>query len=70
MHNYQIIPYPIYYLFYLSEITYLFIRHPLKSVKVMHAVALRTEATLNGGEAPANLGQAFKVTIIYSYLMA
>ncbi|XP_042436847.1 plastidial pyruvate kinase 2-like [Zingiber officinale] len=35
-------------------------KYPLKAVKVMHTVALRTEATLNGGEAPANLGQAFK----------
>lgn len=36
-------------------------RFPLKAVKVMHTVALRTEATISGGEMPANLGQAFKV---------
>ncbi|CAL9128322.1 unnamed protein product [Musa textilis] len=35
-------------------------KYPLKAVKVMHSVALRTEATMNGGERPANLGQAFK----------
>ncbi|GFY81871.1 plastidic pyruvate kinase beta subunit 1 [Actinidia rufa] len=35
-------------------------KFPLKAVKVMHTVALRTEATLVGGEAPSNLGQAFK----------
>ncbi|KAK7823466.1 plastidial pyruvate kinase 2 [Quercus suber] len=32
----------------------------LSAVKVMHTVALRTEATISGGEMPANLGQAFK----------
>lgn len=36
-------------------------RFPLKAVKVMHTVALRTEATMSGGETPANLGQVFKV---------
>ncbi|GFZ06410.1 plastidic pyruvate kinase beta subunit 1 [Actinidia rufa] len=35
-------------------------KFPLKAVKVMHTVALRTEATLVGGETPSNLGQAFK----------
>lgn len=43
----------------------------MKAVKVMHTVALRTEATILGGELPANLGKAFKVrehTIIYSFL--
>ncbi|XP_026660944.1 plastidial pyruvate kinase 2-like [Phoenix dactylifera] len=35
-------------------------KNPLKAVKVMHTVALRTEATMVGGETPANLGQAFK----------
>ncbi|WOK91395.1 plastidial pyruvate kinase 2 [Canna indica] len=35
-------------------------KYPLKAVKVMHNVALRTEAALKGGETPANLGQAFK----------
>ncbi|XP_050254688.1 plastidial pyruvate kinase 2 isoform X2 [Quercus robur] len=35
-------------------------KFPLKAVKVMHTVALRTEATISGGEMPANLGQAFK----------
>ncbi|XP_010924790.2 plastidial pyruvate kinase 2 [Elaeis guineensis] len=35
-------------------------KYPLKAVKVMHTVALRTEATMVRGEAPANLGQAFK----------
>lgn len=36
-------------------------RFPLKAVKVMHTVALRTEATIAGGTMPPNLGQAFKV---------
>lgn len=36
-------------------------RFPLKAVKVMHTVALRTEATIAGGVMPPNLGQAFKV---------
>ncbi|EEC71813.1 hypothetical protein OsI_04452 [Oryza sativa Indica Group] len=35
-------------------------KFPLKAVKVMHTVALRTEATMSGGETPANLGQVFK----------
>ncbi|KAG8055975.1 hypothetical protein GUJ93_ZPchr0001g32790 [Zizania palustris] len=35
-------------------------KFPLKAVKVMHTVALRTEASISGGEAPANLGQVFK----------
>ncbi|KAL5999070.1 putative protein kinase [Asimina triloba] len=35
-------------------------KFPLKAVKVMHTVALRTEATIGGGEKPANLGQVFK----------
>lgn len=35
-------------------------KYPLKAVKVMHTVALRTEATIVGGEKPANLGHAFK----------
>ncbi|XP_068666255.1 plastidial pyruvate kinase 2-like [Aristolochia californica] len=35
-------------------------KFPLKAVKVMHTVALRTEATMMGGEKPSNLGQAFK----------
>ncbi|KAH0978839.1 hypothetical protein GBA52_006016 [Prunus armeniaca] len=35
-------------------------KFPLKAVKVMHTVALRTEATILGGELPANLGKAFK----------
>ncbi|KAK1286794.1 Plastidial pyruvate kinase 2 [Acorus calamus] len=35
-------------------------KFPLKAVKVMHTVALRTEDTMVGGERPANLGQAFK----------
>ncbi|KAK1320263.1 Plastidial pyruvate kinase 2 [Acorus calamus] len=35
-------------------------KFPLKAVKVMHTVALRTEDTMVGGEKPANLGQAFK----------
>ncbi|XP_050254693.1 plastidial pyruvate kinase 2-like isoform X2 [Quercus robur] len=37
-----------------------YFRFPLKAVKVMHTVALRTEATISGSEMPANLGQAFK----------
>lgn len=36
-------------------------KYPLKAVKVMHTVALRTEATVVGGEKPENLGQAFKM---------
>ncbi|KAL7147394.1 hypothetical protein ABFS83_06G104500 [Erythranthe nasuta] len=35
-------------------------KFPLKAVKVMHTVALRTEATIVGAETPSNLGQAFK----------
>ncbi|KAJ0971848.1 hypothetical protein J5N97_019807 [Dioscorea zingiberensis] len=35
-------------------------KYPLKAVKVMHTVSLRTEATIIGGEKPENLGQAFK----------
>ncbi|XP_009794471.1 plastidial pyruvate kinase 2 [Nicotiana sylvestris] len=35
-------------------------KFPLKAVKVMHTVSLRTEATIVGGETPPNLGQAFK----------
>lgn len=35
-------------------------KFPLKAAKVMHTVALRTEATLAGGQKPVNLGQAFK----------
>uniref|UniRef100_A0A169WB88 Pyruvate kinase n=1 Tax=Daucus carota subsp. sativus TaxID=79200 RepID=A0A169WB88_DAUCS len=35
-------------------------KFPLKAVQVMHAVSLRTEATIVGGEAPPNLGKAFK----------
>lgn len=35
-------------------------KFPLKAVKVMHTVSLRTEATMVGGEMPPNLGQAFK----------
>jgi pyruvate kinase len=35
-------------------------KFPLKAVKVMHTVSLRTEATMADGGAPPNLGQAFK----------
>lgn len=35
----------------------------MKAVKVMHTVALRTEATITGGETPPNLGQVFKVSL-------
>ncbi|KAJ7222880.1 hypothetical protein O6H91_Y465500 [Diphasiastrum complanatum] len=35
-------------------------KYPLKAVKVMHTVAMRTEATLPKEQPPANLGQAFK----------
>ncbi|MCL7026124.1 hypothetical protein MKW94_029218 [Papaver nudicaule] len=35
-------------------------KFPLKAVKVMHTVSLRTEATMVGSEAPPNLGRAFK----------
>ncbi|KAJ6808968.1 plastidial pyruvate kinase 2 [Iris pallida] len=34
-------------------------KFPLKAVKVMHTVALRTEATITESEKPTNLGQAF-----------
>ncbi|MQL84959.1 hypothetical protein Taro_017480 [Colocasia esculenta] len=36
-------------------------KFPLKAVKVMHTVALRTEATMVGGQTPGNLGKTFKV---------
>jgi len=39
----------------------------LKAVKVMHTVALRTEATIPGGETPADLGQAFKVCHLHFF---
>ncbi|KAK1577743.1 hypothetical protein Q3G72_024439 [Acer saccharum] len=35
-------------------------KFPLKAVKVMHTVSLRTEATIPRGTMPPNLGQAFK----------
>ncbi|KAI3735365.1 hypothetical protein L6452_14861 [Arctium lappa] len=35
-------------------------KFPLKAVKVMHTVSLRTEASIVGGVTPSNLGQAFK----------
>ncbi|KAL9690544.1 hypothetical protein QQ045_010946 [Rhodiola kirilowii] len=35
-------------------------KFPLKAVKVMHTVSLRTEATIASGQMPTNLGQAFK----------
>ncbi|KAL8534499.1 hypothetical protein ACS0TY_010496 [Phlomoides rotata] len=35
-------------------------KFPLKAVKVMHTVSLRTEATIVGAQTPPNLGQAFK----------
>ncbi|WVY96975.1 hypothetical protein V8G54_029126 [Vigna mungo] len=35
-------------------------KFPLKAVKVMHTVALRTEATLTGGQLPPNIGNVFK----------
>ncbi|KAF8020351.1 hypothetical protein BT93_G0910 [Corymbia citriodora subsp. variegata] len=35
-------------------------KFPLKAVKVMHTVSLRTEATIAAGEMPSNLGQVFK----------
>ncbi|XP_043717024.1 plastidial pyruvate kinase 2 [Telopea speciosissima] len=35
-------------------------KFPLKAVKVMHTVSLRTEATVVKSEQPPNLGQAFK----------
>ncbi|KAM7272687.1 hypothetical protein ACFE04_027350 [Oxalis oulophora] len=35
-------------------------KFPLKAVKVMHTVALRTEAAIAGSEMPLNLGQVFK----------
>ncbi|XP_057446138.1 plastidial pyruvate kinase 2-like isoform X2 [Lotus japonicus] len=35
-------------------------KFPLKAVKVMHTVALRTEATISGGQMPPNIGQVFK----------
>jgi hypothetical protein len=53
-----------FYIFYL-----VFYRYPLKAVKVMHTVALRTEATIVGGEKPENLGQAFKVRKLSIYTL-
>ncbi|KAL0321503.1 UNVERIFIED_CONTAM: Plastidial pyruvate kinase [Sesamum calycinum] len=35
-------------------------KFPLKAVKVMHTVSLRTEATMVGAQTPADLGRAFK----------
>uniref|UniRef100_A0A7C9DJA3 Pyruvate kinase n=1 Tax=Opuntia streptacantha TaxID=393608 RepID=A0A7C9DJA3_OPUST len=35
-------------------------KFPLKAVKVMHTVSLRTEATLVNAQAPRDLGQTFK----------
>lgn len=35
-------------------------KYPLKAVRVMHTVAMRTEATMPETQAPANLGKAFK----------
>ncbi|KAK4431392.1 Plastidial pyruvate kinase [Sesamum alatum] len=35
-------------------------KFPLKAVKVMHTVSLRTEATMVGAQTPADLGQALK----------
>nr|AFK40594.1 unknown [Lotus japonicus] len=35
-------------------------KFPLKAVKVMHTVALRTEASIPGGQMPPNIGQVFK----------
>ena len=45
----------------LNDLVRLPCRFPLKAVKVMHAVSLRTEVTLVGSPMPPNLGQAFKV---------
>ncbi|RYR56080.1 hypothetical protein Ahy_A05g021885 isoform A [Arachis hypogaea] len=42
-------------------------KYPLKAVKVMHTVALRTEATIPGGQMPPNIGQVFKFSCIVSY---
>ncbi|KAL3650530.1 hypothetical protein CASFOL_006933 [Castilleja foliolosa] len=35
-------------------------KFPLKAVKVMHTVSLRTEASIVGAQTPPNLGRAFK----------
>ncbi|RDX63475.1 Plastidial pyruvate kinase 2, partial [Mucuna pruriens] len=35
-------------------------KFPLKAVKVMHTVALRTEATIQSSQLPPNIGQVFK----------
>eukprot|EP00270_Netrium_digitus_P016495 TRINITY_DN592_c0_g1_i1.p1 TRINITY_DN592_c0_g1~~TRINITY_DN592_c0_g1_i1.p1 ORF type:complete len:634 (+),score=149.18 TRINITY_DN592_c0_g1_i1:27-1904(+) len=35
-------------------------KYPLKAVRVMHTVALRTEATMPATQAPPNLGRVFK----------
>jgi pyruvate kinase len=35
-------------------------KYPLKAARVMHTVAMRTEATMPEEEPPANLGRAFK----------
>ncbi|KAK0594785.1 hypothetical protein LWI29_000499 [Acer saccharum] len=45
-------------------------KFPLKAVKVMHTVSLRTEATIPGGTMPPNLGQAFKAKASESVLLA
>ncbi|KAL6526979.1 putative protein kinase YGL059W [Orobanche gracilis] len=36
-------------------------KFPLKAVKVMHTVSLRTEASIGGAQTPPHLGQAFEV---------
>ncbi|CAL5209428.1 unnamed protein product [Lathyrus oleraceus] len=35
-------------------------KFPIKAAKVMHTVALRTEASLSSGQIPPNIGQVFK----------
>lgn len=40
-------------------------RFPLKTVKVMHTVALRTESSLPKGTAPPNPTAAFKVLHVF-----
>lgn len=52
----------VFILYGINKLILLLYRFPLKAVKVMHTVSLRTEATITGGAMPPNLGQAFKVT--------
>jgi pyruvate kinase len=43
---------------------YKYFRYPLKAVKVMHTVALRTEATMLRGKSPENFERGVKVSFM------